>query len=311
MTNATRRISILLLLANIFLMAATQQVAHDTPITDEDGISLEEPTAAETTTEQGPVPAEPAVVVDDYLESLSREELLQICLDRGFEVTDGDDVLEAARKCLSLEDEMNAILAEHPELAAELDNEITRLQQSKGRLESENNALLEQVRSLQLELEQAGVDTAEYKQLLDQYQKQEEQAFNQLNAANMTAQEVFKESMVQLYDRVRQDFMFVGKVLSPVIRSALVTLRLVWRYAEPVVGQAIQQIMVVSKLAWKQVEPLVGDKLKTLWSRAQPHVEPVIKKLVVEGKKVIEKIRSATVSDPIAVSQPAAKADSR
>lgn len=71
-----------------------------------------------------PENSEGTIVVEDYLESLSIEDLKQICMDRGMEIrpdtaTTKADYVEGARRCLSLEDEMNAILAANPELVSE------------------------------------------------------------------------------------------------------------------------------------------------------------------------------------------------
>lgn len=98
--------------------------------------------------------------VEDYLESLSLSELDEICQHRGFAVEGStrEDYINAARRCLSLENEMNAILAANPELAAELEKEIERMKAEKERLEAERHDLLELISDLQEQLAESGVN---------------------------------------------------------------------------------------------------------------------------------------------------------
>ena len=175
--------------------------------------------------------------MDDYLASLSNEELEKICHDRGFEVApkaDGpllrEDYLLAAQRCLSLEHEMNAILAENPELAAELEVEIERMKQEKERLERERDGMLAEMQMLQEQLEQAGMDLKNYDHL-----KQDAEGRPPLDPASMTAAQVLKESLVQLYKRVQRDMRIVTSILRRVLAPVAGALRLVWRYTKPVV----------------------------------------------------------------------------
>lgn len=68
---------------------------------------------------------------------------------------------------------------------------------------------------------------------------------NKKNPANMTFEEVFKESMAQLYDRVSQDVRFVGKIvsplLSPILRSMLGAIKLAWRYAKSIFLEVVPE----------------------------------------------------------------------
>ncbi len=170
------------------------------------------------------------IQVEDYLESLSLSELDEICQHRGFTVEGStrEDYVNAARRCLSLENEMNAILAANPELAAELEKEIERMKSEKERLEAERQYLLEQISDLQQQLTEAGMNDSALEALLIQHK----------DPANMTFEEVFKESISQLYDRVAQDVRFVSKlvspVLSPIVRSIFGALKFGWRYAKTV-----------------------------------------------------------------------------
>ncbi|GAX20966.1 hypothetical protein FisN_1Lh370 [Fistulifera solaris] len=177
------------------------------------------------------------IQVEDYLESLSLSELDEICQHRGFAVEGStrEDYVNAARRCLSLENEMNAILAANPELAAELEKEIERMKAEKERLEVERQDLLEQISDLQQQLTEAGMNDAALEALLIQHK----------NPANMTFEEVFKESISQLYDRVTQDVRFVSKlvspILSPIVRSILGALKFGWRYAKRVLLEVVPE----------------------------------------------------------------------
>ncbi len=175
--------------------------------------------------------------VEDYLESLSLSELDEICQHRGFTVEGStrEDYVNAARRCLSLENEMNAILAANPELAAELEKEIERMKAEKERLEAERQDLLEQISDLQQQLTEAGMNDSALEALLIQHK----------DPANMTFEEVFKESISQLYDRVAQDVRFVSKlvapVLTPIVRSILGALKFGWRYAKTVFLEVVPE----------------------------------------------------------------------
>lgn len=175
--------------------------------------------------------------VEDYLESLSLSELDEICQHRGFAVEGStrEDYINAARRCLSLENEMNAILAANPELAAELEKEIERMKAEKERLEAERQHLLDQISDLQQQLAESGINDTSLEALLN----------HKKDPANMTFDEVFKESVSQLYDRVAQDVRFVGKVLSPVfspvLRSIFGTLKLAWRYAKTIFAEVVPE----------------------------------------------------------------------
>ena len=178
------------------------------------------------------------ITVEDYLSRLSTEELHKICLDRGFEVeeTGGtpltrDDYVEAARRCLSLEDEMNAILNEHPELAAEIEKEIERLKFQKSRLEEERDAMLQEKELLEAQLEQAGVD-------LENFKAQVNAPVARKDPADMSFPELLIESFRQLFERVKADFKVVAKVTQPVWENAWKAGKVGWRHSKPAVMKA-------------------------------------------------------------------------
>lgn len=84
------------------------------------------------------------------LASLTNEELEEICTSRGFEVVkekdeetgefkkySHEDYINAAKQCLDMEAEMEAILNENPELIKEIEAEAERMRQENERLENE------------------------------------------------------------------------------------------------------------------------------------------------------------------------------
>jgi len=97
----------------------------------------------------------------EQLQGMSQEELEQICVVRGFQLvkdeTDPesgqqyqlthDDFVEAAQRCLAIEEEMNELLNEYPELAEELEEELKKM-------EEENVAKQEELAELQSRLEE-------------------------------------------------------------------------------------------------------------------------------------------------------------
>lgn len=185
------------------------------------------------------------VAVDDYLETLSDDELHKICHDRGFEIAPDhepesisrQDLIEGARRCLSLEDEMNAILAEHPELAAELDKEIERMRAQKEQLEKEREEMLVQKELLEKQLRDAGVDIG----------SSNSTSIASRPAVPDTVEGVLKESFIQLHERVMQDVQVARKLLAPVIKQVDRVWHFVWRYSKPILGDVLDK-------ARKQIE---------------------------------------------------------
>lgn len=195
------------------------------------------------------------IAVDDYLSRLSTEDLQKICLDRGFEVETGDtpltrdDYVEAARRCLSLEDEMNAILNEHPELAAEVEKEIERLQSQKALLEEERDAMLKEKELLETQLEQAGVD-------LENFKAQNNASVARRDPADMSFPELLLESFRQLFERVKQDLKFVVKVTQPVWENAWKAGKVGWQHSKPAVMKA-----------WRYSKPVIMQAYAELRKR--------------------------------------------
>jgi len=225
-------IALLLLLACRFLPCASETRTRTTP--DEESIQ----TAAvgdENVTTAGDHHKD-QLIVQDYLEALSNEELEKICLDRGFSIArdvdhsmERQDYLTAARRCLSLEDEMNAIIAAHPELAAELDAEIERMRQHKLQLEKERDEILAQKALLEEQLAQAGMT-------LNSSVNRTSTSVAQLDPENMSVEEVLRHSFTLLYQRVMQDVKMVRKVLDPLVFQPVGRgSRLLWKYSKPTI----------------------------------------------------------------------------
>jgi hypothetical protein len=193
-------------------------------------------------------PAAEELVVQDYLETLTNEELEKICVDRGFSIAARDDrgsgsdnqsplsredYLSAARRCLTLEDEMNAIIAAHPELAAELDAEIERMRRHKIQLERERDEILAQKALLEEQLENAGVDVSRCMNRTATTSL-ESRDLASLNPEEMTLDEVLRHSLTLLYQRVMQDVMMAKRFLDPVVLKPMGRgLRIAWKYSKP------------------------------------------------------------------------------
>jgi hypothetical protein len=204
---------------------------------------------------------EDEITVEDYLATLSVEELQAICWDRGFDIEEQassstgsglvyEDFLEAARRCLSLEEEMNAVLNEHPELAAEIEKEIERLRDTKSRLEEERATMLAEKALLEQQLQQAGVNFENFKDQVDPSSLRAP-----TDPADMSITQLLRESLSQLYDRVAQDVKFVVRVTEPVWRTVGQGMEVVWRYMKPTVLQAYTEV----RKRVEQVLPSAGE----------------------------------------------------
>ena len=87
-----------------------------------------------------------SIHVQSNLQSLSDEELIAICTERGYEITiensssnknnndaaapvvlTHDDYVQAATQCLSLDKVVDQMIAENPDIAADMDHEVERI----------------------------------------------------------------------------------------------------------------------------------------------------------------------------------------
>uniref|UniRef100_A0A7S4ER17 Uncharacterized protein n=1 Tax=Pseudo-nitzschia australis TaxID=44445 RepID=A0A7S4ER17_9STRA len=73
------------------------------------------------------------------LEAMTEAELEDICIKRGFQLVNDEaveltkqDYIEAAQRCLAIEQEMNELLTQYPELADELEEEIKKMEKENA-----------------------------------------------------------------------------------------------------------------------------------------------------------------------------------
>lgn len=257
MSKIRSRTFLLIVLLYLICNVSTQQTAEGTSVVDveDEVLDLDEVEAvpshnldkevtsknvtANLTVEEKMGEAEKGIKVKNHLESLSDAELEKLCKDRGFAVAvDGggelthEDYVEAAQRCLSLEDEMNAILAENPELAAELETEIERMKLEKERLGQERDGMVAEMATLEEKLRLSGVDPSSLAG---------SKALDQSMAASQSVDEVLRESFVMLFDRVGRDFRLIGRIARVALRPAFGGLQLVWRYTGSTVEGLIKQ----------------------------------------------------------------------
>jgi hypothetical protein len=175
-------------------------------------------------------PTSPDVVVEieDYLDAMSNEQLIGMCSERGFGIVNDEselqhkDYVEAARRCLNMEDEMNAILAENPDLAAELETEILRMKDAKERLEEERDQILAETAILKEQLKNAGVDIPASESTTNTTLSQQPQ--------QLSLEEVLRESLTELVERVTSDARVVGAFLQPVVQPVMGALKMVAKH---------------------------------------------------------------------------------
>lgn len=95
------------------------------------------------------------------LEAMTEVELENICIQRGFQLVNdqGDeltkqDYIEAAQRCLAIEQEMNELLTQYPELADELEEEIKRMERENAEKQAYVEGLENQLTSDEGEVKQ-------------------------------------------------------------------------------------------------------------------------------------------------------------
>jgi hypothetical protein len=248
----------------------------------EDILASPENESAENSTlaKNGTSNTQPEMIVESSLESMSDEELKAICTERGFEISiEGEeglsqmthaDYVEAATKCLSLEKEMNAVIAENPELAAELDLEIERMRLEKERLEQEREAILAEKALLEEQLRNAGVDPSSIATVPS--------SLTSTNASSVD--EVLRESFVRLFDRVGCDLQLVGGLILYAVKPMVGPIQLLWRYSSPSIEGMLRQIItftnsVVSAKQLDSIRQLVLLQYRTVAKLAAPIATPV------------------------------------
>lgn len=224
---------------------------------------------------------EETITVKSNLELLADEELQAICAERGFEVSASggqemshEDYVEAAKRCLSLENEMNAIIAENPDLAAELEVEIERMMAEKERLILERDAMIAEKDELEQKLRSAGIDP-------NDIVGSTRNSVNEVKEATPeTYEEVLRQSFTMLWDNVGRDLRFVGKVVGYAMRPVAGGVGMIWRYTGPSVENALQKVITVAEgiMQVKQLQVaqrFVSKQLRTTWNFLRTHVTPL------------------------------------
>jgi len=86
------------------------------------------------------------------LEAMTEAELENICVQRGFQLVNENseelskqDYIEAAQRCLAIEQEMNELLTEYPELAEELEEEIKRMEKENAEKQADVERLQDEI----------------------------------------------------------------------------------------------------------------------------------------------------------------------
>jgi hypothetical protein len=214
---------------------------------------------------------ESEIVVELYLESLTDPELETICVKRGFDITlpldaegesrdlQREDYLEAAKRCLSLENEVIAVLAENSDLAFELEAEIERMRLQKELLLKEREDMLAEKPLLEQKLKEAGIDVSANGTLNMNTNNTMSPSIPE-TPENLTLEQALKESITLLFRQVHRDMKLVASVLSPVLKPVGKSLSLVWRYSKPTV-EIIARKALLSCIKLKK-----NDKLRSLVS---------------------------------------------
>jgi len=189
------------------------------------------------------------IKVKSRLESLSVSELQAICQERGFALEGENlqhaDYVEAAQRCLSLEDEMNAIIAENPDLAAELETEIERMAREKERLEMERDVMLAEMEALEAQLKAAGMSLPDSAGVSSPKVPGTGSDLSYDPTSNI---DVFRHSFKLLWSRVGADMRMVGNGLRIVVlKPAFQGLSLGWKYAGPTVEQGLKKVIVLTE----------------------------------------------------------------
>jgi hypothetical protein len=206
-------------------------------------------------------PPKPEVVVEieDYLDAMTDEQLIGMCSERGFGIVNDEaelehkDYVEAARRCMSMEDEMNAILAENPDLAAELEAEIERMQKAKERLEEERDQMLAEKAILEEQLKNAGVN-------VPASESKTNDTLSQPPQEQMSLEEVLRVSLTELFERVASDARVVVTFLQPVLKPILGGLMMVAKHTGAL--PYLEAYKAKAGIGFQQIKVIVFAKVK-------------------------------------------------
>ena len=197
--------------------------------------------------------------VQSNLQSMTDEELIAICTERGYEITmedldsnsnnvirmTHDDYVNAATQCLSMDQIVNQMIADDPDSAADIEREVERIRLEKETLQTEQETILQEISTLEEELRQSGIDptsiqdTAAVPTILATTTTTATSASHK-NLTDLTVDEVLYESFVQLFDRVGNDMQFVAKMVHLIIvQPTWTSMSLIWRYVSPTILSGI------------------------------------------------------------------------
>jgi hypothetical protein len=248
--------------------------------------------------------------VESNLKSMSNEELIAICTERGYEISveddddsnndsnasvlTHDDYVNAAMQCLSLDKVVNQMIADDPDIAADMDYEVERIRHEKEKLQQEQESILQEISSLEEELRASGIDptsiavggnttgttstgnsstittTTTTSPSTKVTSSVESASFTKINMTDMTVDEVLRESFVQLFDRVGKDIQFVARIVQHMLVQPTVTsLSLIWRYTSPTLNEAV--VRPLRSCCVQYVIPPLQQALKPI----QPHINPI------------------------------------
>jgi hypothetical protein len=254
---------------------------------------------------------EPPIVVEDYLTTLSDKELEMLCVERGFDVKVPDDTIddvarhrhyvEAAQRCLRLDDEINAVIAKNPDLAAELEAEVERMRLEKDRLTKEREEMLAEKALLEQQLLNAGIQVTPNGTINISKNNQTAQSVGKMIDETETLSEVLQESFRLLWLRVYQDIQMVQSVASQVLRPLLNSLKLIWKYSQPTVDSIARAVVVKLGQVWniEQVQNVIqslSSPTTIVWTNT---VLPVLTSITRTAKLCIISVRQNELAEQL------------
>ena len=230
--------------------------------------------------------------VQSNLQSLTDDELIAICTERGYEITvpddngeedsnrngtkrtvqlTHDDYVAAATQCLSLDKVVDQMIADDPDLAADMDYEVERIRIEKEKLQKEQETILQEISSLEDALRQSGVDpTTLPVEAVVPSTTLRTAAVTQKNLTDWTVDEVLFESFEQLFDRVGNDLQLVARMVqSIIVQPTWIGMSLIWRYTSPTILDAV--VRPVVSYSRRHIVP----PLQQVFVQIQPYITPL------------------------------------
>ena len=245
--------------------------------------------------------------VQSNLQSLSDEELIAICTERGYEITvendtagnsngtaaaaaekfqlTHDDYVNAATQCLSMDKVVNQMIADDPDSAADMEQEVERIRLEKEKLQQEQDTILHEISTLEEELRQSGVDPKSIVATPPNAVLATTTTSQNKNLTDLTVDEVLRESFVQLFDRVGNDLQFVARMVQyAIVQPAWTSITFLWKSVSPTVMEAV--VRPVTSHGVRHVIPLIQQVLVPL----QPYIVPMRQMIVQQYNTVMNSI---------------------